>query len=152
MEIEVDYLESDDVIGLLQEHLQDMHATSPPESVHALDVNGLKSPEITFFRGTVHGQLVGCIAIKHLENNEAEIKSMRIANEYRGHGYARQLLTHIIEYSKTLNLTRLNLETGSQTFFDPARALYFKFGFKTCLPFADYKADPNSHFMSLILD
>ncbi|NDJ80962.1 GNAT family N-acetyltransferase [Vibrio campbellii] len=151
MNIEVDNLERAEVIALLEEHLQDMYSTSPPESVHALDLDKLKASEVTFWTGWKEKQLLGCAAIKELDEQHAELKSMRTAPSARGQGVASQLLIHVIEQAKQKGLRRLSLETGSMEFFEPARLLYEKHGFVYCEPFGDYELDPNSQFMTLEL-
>ena len=151
MKIEVDNLERAEVIALLEEHLQDMYSTSPPESVHALDLDKLKAPEVTFWTGWREKQLLGCAAIKELDEQHAELKSMRTTPSARGQGVASQLLIHVIEQAKQKGLRRLSLETGSMEFFEPARLLYEKHGFVYCKPFGDYELDPNSQFMTLEL-
>ncbi|MED5503229.1 GNAT family N-acetyltransferase [Vibrio campbellii] len=151
MNIEVDNLERAEVIALLEEHLQDMYATSPPESVHALDLDRLKAPEVTFWTGWREKQLLGCAAIKELDEQHAELKSMRTTPSARGQGVASQLLIHVIDQAKQRGLRRLSLETGSMEFFEPARLLYEKHGFVYCEPFGDYELDPNSQFMTLEL-
>lgn len=146
-----DDLSGGDVIALLEEHLADMYATSPPESVHALDINKLKDPAITFFAARAGTELLGCIAIKRLSEHEAEIKSMRTPNAARKQGVAKQLLTHLINVTRQQGYRTLWLETGSMDFFEPARQLYLSYGFEFCGPFADYKLDPNSCFMQKVL-
>ncbi|GAD76729.1 hypothetical protein VAZ01S_050_00410 [Vibrio azureus NBRC 104587] len=133
---------------LLEEHLGDMYATSPPESVHALDVEALKSPAITFFSGWLDGELQGCLAIKELTAQHIELKSMRTANASRKSGVASKLLTHALNSAIEQGYQQVSLETGTQDFFLPARKLYEKFGFRYCDPFADYEMDPHSHFMT----
>ncbi|GAK15774.1 LOW QUALITY PROTEIN: histone acetyltransferase HPA2 [Vibrio sp. JCM 19053] len=152
MKIEVDNLERPEVIALLEEHLQDMYATSPPESVHALDLDKLKLPAVTFWTGWKDEQLLGCAAIKELDGQHAELKSMRTTPAARNQGVASQLLIHVIEQAKQKGLQRLSLETGSMEFFLNLRAcLYEKHGFVYCEPFGDYELDPNSQFMTLEL-
>lgn len=118
MKIEVDNLERTAVIALLEEHLQDMYATSPPESVHALDLDKLKAPEVTFWTGWKGEQLLGCAAIKELDGQHAELKSMRTTPAARNQGVASQLLIHVIEQAKQKGLQRLSLETGSMEFLN----------------------------------
>ena len=152
MEIKVDDLEGGEVIALLEEHLADMYATSPPESVHALDVHALKAPDITFFSGWDNdGRLMGCVALKELSSDHGEIKSMRTAQHARKLGVATQLLQHLLHVSMQRGYQTISLETGSQDYFQPARNLYEKFGFSYCGPFANYQPDPNSKFMTLAL-
>ncbi|EJG0633592.1 GNAT family N-acetyltransferase [Vibrio parahaemolyticus] len=151
MRIEIDNLERPQVIALLEEHLQDMYATSPPESVHALDVSKLKLPSITFWTGWDGDQLLGCVAMSQLEDGHAELKSMRTTSSARKQGVASRLLNHVIEQAKHQGIQRLSLETGSMAFFEPAHRLYEKHGFVYCEPFGDYQPDPNSRFMTLAL-
>lgn len=148
MEITVDNLESGDVLALLEEHLSDMYATSPPESVHALDVEALKADNITFFAARDEDTLLGCVAIKSLNESHFELKSMRTTHAARGKGIGKQLLAHVIAYTKQKNAVRISLETGTQDYFIPACKLYESFGFQYCAPFSDYRLDPNSHFMT----
>ncbi|EGQ8305920.1 GNAT family N-acetyltransferase [Vibrio parahaemolyticus] len=151
MRIEIDNLERQQVLALLEEHLQDMYATSPPESVHALDVSKLKLPSITFWTGWDGEQLLGCVAMSQLEDGHAELKSMRTTPSARKQGVASRLLNHVIEQAKHQGIQRLSLETGSMAFFEPAYRLYEKHGFAYCEPFGDYQPDPNSRFMTLAL-
>lgn len=151
MKIIVDDLSGPEVAALLAEHLDDMRATSPPESKHALDLDELRRPEVTFW--TVHddGELVGCGALKWLDPTQAELKSMRTARSRRGGGVASTLLAHLIAEARQQGYERLSLETGSADFFAPARRLYRRFGFVDCEPFADYRLDPHSSFLTLEL-
>ena len=151
MDIAIDNLESGDVIELLQEHMQDMLATSPPESVHALNVEALKNSEITFFSSREDNQLLGCVAIKELSANHAELKSMRTVSSSRNSGVGSKLLEHVLTVAKHRGYKKISLETGSMDFFRPARSLYKKFGFSYCKPFGDYEYDPNSKFMEINL-
>lgn len=148
MEIKIDDLSDGEVIKLLEEHLADMYATSPPESVHALDVDALKSSDITFFSGWVCGELQGCLAVKQLTPVHIELKSMRTSSSSRKSGVATKLLTHALNSAIDNGFEQVSLETGTQEFFQPARSLYEKFGFTYCEPFADYEVDPHSYFMT----
>ncbi len=148
MEIKIDDLSGGEVIKLLEEHLADMYATSPPESVHALDVDALKSPDITFFSGWFGGELQGCLAIKQLTPQHIELKSMRTSSSSLKSGVATKLLTHALNAAIDKGYQKVSLETGTQDFFRPARNLYEKFGFTNCAPFSDYELDPHSHFMT----
>lgn len=121
---------------------------SPPESIHALNLEGLKKPEITFWSAWEQDELLGCGALKELDRQHGEIKSMRTASAHLRKGVARQVLAHIIEEAKRRGYTRVSLETGSMEAFEPARRLYAGFGFQYCGPFADYTEDPNSVFMT----
>lgn len=141
-----------EVQQLLIEHLTDMFATSPAESVHALDSAALSGPAITFWTARENAALLGCGALKQLGQGEGEIKSMRTAAHARGQGIATLLLAHILAEARLNGYDRLYLETGSQDFFAPARRLYQRHGFSICPPFADYGDDPNSIYMTLALD
>ncbi len=147
LEIRIDSLEDGKVGALLQEHLLDMYATSPAESVHALQVDALKAPDLTFFSAWRDGELMGCVAIRELTPGHAELKSMRTASHARNTGVASGLLEHVLKVSGVRGYQTLSLETGSQDFFKPARSLYEKYGFRYTGPFADYREDPNSMFM-----
>jgi putative acetyltransferase len=149
MRIEADDLTRPEVHALLQEHLANMYELSPPESVHALDLSKLRSPDITFWSVWDGATLIGCGALKEMSATEGEIKSMRTPKALRRRGAGRAVLTHIIEEARARGYRRLNLETGSQEGFIPARNLYSTFGFTECGPFGDYKLDPNSVFMTL---
>ena len=148
MEIRRDDLRGPEIAELLYEHLRDMHRVSPPESIHALDLESLRSPAITFWTMWDEGSLAGCGALKELDPQHAEIKSMRTASTHRRRGVAKQLLQHLLYEAKQQGYTRVSLETGAMDFFLPARTLYASFGFTSCPPFADYMEDPNSIFMT----
>jgi putative acetyltransferase len=149
--IKIDDLSGPEVAQILMEHLDDMYAVSPPESVHALDLNKLRQPNITFWSVWDGKQLAGCGAIKEFEVGHAEIKSMRTANAYRGKGVAVKIMEHILTVATERKYQRLSLETGTQEFFLPARKLYERFGFEYCGPFGDYAEDPYSAFMTKVL-
>ena len=151
MKIRVDDLRGPEIAALLEAHLDLMRSQSPPESVHALDLDALRTPEITFWTAWEDGELLGCGALKQMANGEGEIKSMHTAKLARGKGIAARILQHLEEHAADLGLSRLNLETGSQDGFAPARALYAKFGYHVCPPFGDYAEDPNSTFMTKAL-
>ena len=148
MLIRVDDLSGPEIRTLLEEHLRNMHALSPPESVHALDLTALQRPEITFWTVWSQGELWGCGALKALDPAHGEVKSMRTASTSRRRGVGRAMLEHIIAVAHARSYARLSLETGSMEAFAPARRLYESFGFTYCGPFADYAADPNSVFMT----
>ena len=150
-EIKIDDLTGDQIIALLEEHLADMQEASPPESKHALDLEGLKSSDVKFWTIWDDVALAGCGAYQKLDDTHAEIKSMRTAANYKNKGVASQLLSHLIEDAKRSGYQSLSLETGSMDYFKPARSLYEKHGFRYCTPFSDYVEDPNSQFMSLKL-
>ena len=148
MEIHVDDLSNPEILGLLQEHLQSVALHSPPESVHALDLEALRQPEVTFWSVWQNTELVGCGAIKELDSRHGEIKSMRTASLHLRKGVAARLMRHILEEAKRRSYERLSLETGSMEAFAPGRSLYISFGFKLCGPFGDYVEDPHSVFMT----
>ena len=141
----------DDIAALLAVHLKTMHAQSPACSVHALDLEGLRQPEVTFWSmRLLDGTLVGCGALKRLGAHHGEIKSMHIAEGHRGQGHAQALLAHILTDAAARDICRISLETGSQPEFEAARKLYAAAGFKLSGPFADYTEDPNSVFMTRV--
>ncbi len=152
MIIAEDDLRGPEIAALLCAHLELMRATSPPESVHALDLDSLRAPEITFWTLYDDGQLLGCGALREIDGRHGEIKSMHTAAAARGRGVARRLLQHIIAEAKSRGYRHLSLETGSPESFAPARALYQAFGFQACGPFADYVFDPFSVYMTLELE
>jgi len=151
MKIKVDDLSSPEVKTLLDEHLRHMIAVTPPGCVHALDHEALKSPEITFWSVWEGSSLLACGALKKLDHDHAEIKSMRTAASHQGKGIASHLLQFILNEARKRNYRRVSLETGSQKAFLPARNLYEKFGFSYCKPFADYIQNNNSVFMTIAL-
>ena len=151
MKIEIDDPAREDVIDLLNEHLQSMYELSPPESVHALDVNGLKNSDVTFWTAREGSLLLGCGALYELSPDHGEIKSMRTPNALRRRGAGRAILDHILAESRTRGYRRISLETGSMEDFAPARRLYESVGFTYCGPFGDYALDPHSMFMTLEL-
>lgn len=149
MNIQRDPLTSPEIIALLQEHVRCMEAVSPPESRHVLDLEGLRKPEISFWSVWEGDELAGCGAIKELDAEHGEIKSMRTAARHLRKGVASQMLGHLIQEAKRRGYRRLSLETGAMDYFDPARRLYAQFGFVSCGPFGSYHEDPNSVFMTL---
>lgn len=151
MNIRVDDLQHPAVRALIREHLQAMYEQSPPESVHALGVDALRGPGITFWCAWDGDQLLGCGALKELDARHGEIKSMRTPEAHRRRGAGRALLTQIISVARQRGYERVSLETGSFDAFMPARKLYESFGFEYCGPFADYREDPCSSFMTLTL-
>jgi putative acetyltransferase len=149
MEIVVDDLTGAEIAAFLAEHIEDMKAVAPrPESKHALDLEGLRAPDITFWTVWHEGLLVACGALKELDEQNAEIKSMRTSSAQRRNGVASALLDHMLRVARARGYRSLSVETGSNEFFAPARALYEKFGFEYCAPFADYEEDPDSVFMT----
>ena len=151
MKIEIDDLSRPAIHELLNEHLRSMYELSPPESVHALDLDKLRQPDITFWCAWDGAILLGCGALKELDRRHGEVKSMRTPSALRRQGAGRAILAHIIEVARSRAYERLSLETGSMEAFRPAQQLYESFGFTYCEPFGDYKPDPNSAFMTLRL-
>jgi putative acetyltransferase len=146
--IKLDDLSGAEIRELLQEHLRGVALLSPPESVHALDIEALRGPDITFWTAWEEGQLLGCGALKELDSQHGEVKSMRTSSRHLRKGVAKTLLCHILEEAERRSYNRLSLETGSGEAFEPARRLYASFGFTYCEPFADYLEDPYSVFMT----
>jgi putative acetyltransferase len=151
VKIVVDDLFGPEIAGFLDAHVQEMRSITPPESKHALDLDGLRQPGVTFWSVWDGETLVGCGAIKRLDADHAELKSMRTSPTHKRSGIASRLLDHIITEARHTGFTRLSLETGAAEFFHPARKLYEKFGFGYCEPFADYRPDPSSVFMTRAL-
>jgi len=151
MRIQLDDLQGPEIHALLEEHMRGMHALSPPESVHALDLEGLRQPNIRFWTAWDGSDLLGCGALKQLDAEHTEIKSMRTAEQHLRKGVARALLAHILEHAQALGLRRISLETGPAPGFAAAHRLYEAFGFQECGPFSDYKLDPHSVFMTRLL-
>nr|WP_297462064.1 GNAT family N-acetyltransferase [uncultured Halomonas sp.] len=152
MNIRVDNLESPEVLALLHEHLSSMEVTAPAESRHALNLNGLRDSNIIFWSMWDGPNLLGFGALKHLTDSHAEIKSMRTAASHLRQGAATRMLQHIIQEATARGYSRLSLETGSMDFFEAARHLYASFGFVPCPPFGNYKPDPNSVFLTKMID
>ncbi|SFS68621.1 GNAT family N-acetyltransferase [Paenibacillus sp. BC26] len=151
MDIRIDDLTGAKIIALIEEHVQNMAEQSPEESMHALDLDGLKQPDITFWSAWDGEELLGCGAIKELDAEHGEIKSMRTSEQHLRKGVAKRLLEHMIEEAKKRGYTRLSLETGSLESYNPAKRLYGSLGFEECEPFADYVIDPYSVFMTKAL-
>lgn len=149
MKIIIDDLSSPVVIRFLNDHLRHMIEVTPPGCVHALDIEALKKPEITFWTAWEGAVLICCGALKRLNANEAELKSMRTAPTHLGQGAASYLLQHILTAAKKLRYQRIYLETGSSKAFEPARRLYEKFGFEYGAPFSDYVKNANSVYLSM---
>lgn len=148
MQITPDPLTSPEIVAFLQGHLDQMHANSPACSVHALDLAGLQAPGMRFWSAYDDGELVGCAALKRLDDDHAELKSMRTAPRRTRQGIASRVLAFVLDEARATGFTRISLETGSQDFFAPARTLYARHGFEPCPPFGDYRPDPNSAFMT----
>jgi putative acetyltransferase len=144
----IDDLSGDPTRKLIARHLAGMRANSPPESVHALDIDGLQSPDVTFWSVWVGNEIAGCGALKSLDELRGEIKSMRVADTFLGKGIGRALLEHLIGEARARGMQSLWLETGSTDDFTPALRLYESAGFTRCGPFDGYIEDPFSVFMT----
>lgn len=148
MYIKKDDLNGSEIQALLQHHLDDAYKHSPPDSVYALDIKALQHPDITFWSVWDDDVLLGCGALKKLDAHHAEIKSMRTTNAAKRRGVASLMVSHIIEQACAGGYSRISLETGSNEPYAPARALYAKFGFTECGPFAQYTPDSFSFLMT----
>jgi len=140
-----------EVNELLVKHFIELRSVSPVGSAHVLDIDGLKDQSIKFWSLWENKELVGCGALKFLEKNHGEFKSIRVADKFRKVGIGERIINHLIEEAKKLEISKLSTETGAGEFFLPARKLFSKFGFKECPPFAHYKEDPNSCYYTLNL-
>jgi len=150
--IRIDDLRGPEIATLLEAHLDYMRSISPPESEHALDLDALRKPDITFWTKWHKGMLVGCGALRELDTSHGEIKSMHTVNTLRGKGLGRRMLTHIIDEAEQRGYQRLSLETGATDDFVASRGLYAGFGFAVCPPFGTYTLDPFSTRMTFELD
>jgi putative acetyltransferase len=148
LEFELDDLSRAEVHALIRRHLAGMHENSPACSVHALDIDKLRRPDVTFWTGWVRDNLAVMGALKRLDAENGEIKSMRVDDRWLGRGYGRKMLSHISTHARLMGLKALWLETGSTAAFEPAIRLYESAGFTFCGPFADYADDPFSRFMT----
>ena len=137
-----------EVNSLLKKHFIELRSVSPEGSTHVLDIDGLKDPSIKFWSLWENNKLIGCGALKFLEKNHGEFKSIRVADEFKKKGVGERIINHLIEEAKKLKISKLSIETGAGEFFLPARNLFSKFNFKKCLPFAHYKEDPNSCYFT----
>ena len=151
IEIRADDLSGDAIRALITRHLEGMHDTSPPDSVHALDLEGLRHPSITFWSAWIGGELAGIGALKEIDAERGELKSMRVDDRFRGSGVGRAILLHIMAAARERGMTSLWLETGSPDDFVPAQRLYESEGFTRCGPFDGYTDDPFSVFMTRTL-
>ena len=153
MHIRIEDPATADITALLEQHLDEMRSISPPESKHALDIEGLRDARISFWAvRDDDGRLMGCGALSDLGDGHGEIKSMRTDPAHRRKGVAGALLGHIVGHAGGRGFVKLSLETGSQDHFVPARSLYARFGFEECGPFGAYRQDPNSVFMTRSLE
>ena len=151
MRIIEDDLTGVEIRALLETHFAEMLASSPAESCHFLDFDGLNAPDVTFWSIWDGIALVGCGALKALSSGQGEIKSMRTHADHLRKGAGAAMLKHIISQARQRGYVRLSLETGSSDAFAPARALYEVYGFAYCPPFGDYAEDPFSRFMTLAI-
>jgi putative acetyltransferase len=152
VDIRLGGLETPQVAALLTEHLEEMRRYSPPESVHALDLDRLRTPDLTFWSLWDGGEVLGCAALRELEPTHGELKSMRTATAHRRRGVAAALLDHVVAEARDRGYRRLSLETGSPPEFAPARTLYAAYGFAPCAPFGPYRDDEFSVFMTLVFE
>jgi|TARA_B110000438_G_scaffold295852_1_gene339563 putative acetyltransferase len=143
--------DNSEVHDLLVKHFIELRSVSPKGSVHVLDIAGLKDPSIKFWSFWNNDQLIGCGALKFLGKDHGELKSIRINDFFRKKGYGIKLINLMLDKAKKLNLKKISLETGDGPFFNPARKLFIQCGFKACKPFAHYKDDPNSCYLSMLL-
>ena len=151
LKIGLDDLRGPEIAALLEAHLDQMAQASPPESRHALDLEGLRGPDVTFWTAWRDDVLLGCGALKQIDTAHGEIKSMHTAKTARGQGIGGAILLTILDEARRRDYERLSLETGSMAAFHPAHRLYERHGFVFCQPFGNYREDPNSVFMTLRL-
>ena len=137
---------------LLIRHFIELRSVSPKGSAHVLDIDGLKDPSIKFWSLWEENDLVGVGALKFLDKQHGEFKSIRVNDKFRKKKNGSKVINHLINEAKKLNIKRLSLETGSGAFFAPARKLFIKYGFKVCEPFSHYKDDINSVYMSMLIN
>ncbi|MGL5823451.1 MAG: GNAT family N-acetyltransferase [Nocardioides sp.] len=152
IEVRVDDLTTPEVERFLTDHFNEFRGMSPAESCHVLDLTGLRRPEVTVWTARLDNRVVGAGALKQLEAGHGEIKSMRTAKDFRGRGIGGAMLRQLMAAARSRNLTRLSLETGADEFFAPARRLYRRHGFVECPPFAEYRPDPLSVFLTCVLN
>ena len=144
--------DNQEVHELLIKHFIELRAASPKGSAHVLDIPGLKVSSIKFWSLWQNEMLMGCGALKFLDKEHGEFKSIRIHNDFRNQGNGINVINHLINEAKKLNINRLSIETGAGDFFIPARKLFKKCGFETCKPFAHYKEDVNSVYLTKIIN
>ena len=147
-----DNFDNSEVNELLTKHFVELRAASPEGSAHVLDIPGLKVPSIKFWSLWKNDKLIGCGALKFLDKEHGEFKSIRIHDEFRKQGYGVKVINHLIDEAKKLNIKKLSIETGAGDFFIPARKLFKKSGFTVCKPFAHYKEDVNSVYLTKLID
>ena len=144
--------ENSEVNKLLQHHFTELRSVSPMGSTHVLDIEGLKSEGIKFWSLWENGKLVGCGALKILDIDHGEFKSIRVHDDFRKKGYGTKIIENLINKARGLNIKRLSIETGAGQFFKPARKLFEKCQFQPCKPFAHYKEDKNSIYLTKLID
>jgi putative acetyltransferase len=144
--------DNSEVHELLIRHFIELRSVSPEGSTHVLDITGLKDPSIKFWSLWEESDLMGSGALKFLDKEHGEFKSIRVNDKFKNKGYGLKIINHLINEAKKLNIKRLSLETGSGNFFMPARKLFVKCGFKVCNPFSHYKDDVNSVYMSMLIN
>ena len=137
---------------LLSKHFVELRAASPEGSAHVLDITGLKVSSIKFWSLWQDENLIGCGALKFLDEGHGELKSIRIHDNFRNKGYGINVINHLINEAKKLKIKKLSIETGAGDFFLPARKLFKKCKFEECQPFAHYKEDVNSVYLTKIID
>ena len=140
-----------EVHELLIKHFIELRSVSPEGSAHVLDIAGIKDPSIKFWSLWEENNLMGCGALKFLDKEHGEFKSIRVNDKFRGKGNGLKVINHLIDEAKKLNIRRLSLETGAGDFFSTARKLFNKCGFETCEPFSHYKIDVNSVYMTMLI-
>jgi putative acetyltransferase len=143
--------DNSEILELLNKHFIELRSVSPEGSAHVLDIEGLKDQNIKFWSLWENNLLMGCGALKFLNEVHGEFKSIRVEDRFRKKNNGIKILKHLIFEAKKLNIKRISIETGTGDFFTPARRLFNKCGFKLCKPFAHYKEDPNSCYMSMLI-
>ena len=143
--------DNSEVLELLNKHFIELRSVSPEGSAHVLDIEGLKDQNIKFWSLWENNLLMGCGALKFLNKEHGEFKSIRVEDKFRKKDNGIKILKHLIFEAKKLNIKRISVETGTGDFFTPARKLFNKCGFKLCKPFAHYKEDPNSCYMTMLI-
>ncbi len=141
-----------EVHELLTKHFIELREASPEGSAHVLDIPGLKVPSIKFWSLWENDKLLGCGALKFLDKGHGEFKSIRVHDYFRNKGNGIKVIEHLIEEAKKLEIKRLSIETGAGKFFIPARKLFTKCNFKPCGPFAHYKKDINSIYLTKLIN
>ena len=147
-----DNFDHPEVNELLTKHFIELRAASPEGSAHVLDIPGLKVPSIKFWSLWEEEQLMGCGALKFIDKNHGEFKSIRVHDKFRNKGKGIKIINHLIEEAQKLNIKKISLETGAGDFFEPARKLFHKCEFQPCEPFAHYKEDKNSIYLTKLIN